>query len=118
MAHAFCYRELTLPAGETRWDLGKFAKAWIEVEEEKVTGVAAILNRIDIALYRCTTARGNAKMNQRLHAYLADQGLLGQDVFIQFSMGNPDQMCANWQEEMNNAGAVPANRYIIRVKPL
>lgn len=117
-AHEFCKRELTLSEGETEWNLGLFAKAWIETEDGEVTGVSAILNRIDIAVYRCTTARGNAKMNQRLHSYLADQGLLGQDVFIQFSSGDPAKMCANWDEEMNAAGAVPANRYMVKVKPL
>ena len=117
-AHEFCKRELTLPEGEKEWDLGRFFKAWIEVEDGEVKGVSAILHRIDIAVYRCSTARGNAKMNQRLHSYLADSGLLGQDVFIQFSSGDPLKMCANWEEEMHNAGAVPANRYMIRVKPL
>lgn len=117
-AHEFCKRELTLPEGETEWNLGNRLKAWIDVEDGKVTGVASLINRIDIVDYRCTTARGNAKMNQRLHSYLADQGLLGQDVFIQFSSGDPSKMCANWDEEMNAAGAVPANRYMVKVKPL
>lgn len=117
-AHDFCKRELTLPEGETEWNLHAFAKAWIEVEDGIVTGVSALLHRVDIAVYRCTTARGNAKMNQRLHSYLADQGLLGQDVFIQFSSGDLSKMCANWDEEMAKAEAKPANRYMVRVKPI
>ena len=117
-AHEFCKRELVLPEGETEWNLGTYFKAWIETEDGKVTGVSALLHRVDIAVYRCTTARGNAKMNQRLHSYLADQGLLGQDVFIQFSSGDSSKMCENWQEEMERAEAKPANRYIVRVKPI
>ena len=117
-AHEFCKRELILPEGETKWNLGDYFKAWIETEDGEVTGVSAILHRIDIAVYRCTTARGNAKMNQRLHSYLADQGLLGQDVFIQFSSGDPSKMCANWEEEMARAEARPANRFLVKVKSI
>lgn len=117
-AHDFCYRELTLPEGETVWNLNDRLKAWIEVEDGTVTGVASIIRRIDIVDYRCTTARGNAKMNQRIHSYLADQGIMGQDVFIQFSSGDPSKMCENWQEEMKAAGTRPANRYIVRVKAI
>ena len=116
-AHDFCQRELTLPEGETHWDLSAYFKAWVETEEGIVTGVAALIRRIDICVYRCTTARGTAKMHQRLQNYLADQGLLGQDVFIQFSNSDPDKMCANWQGEMEAAGAVPANRYLVKVRP-
>lgn len=117
-AHEFCQRELVLPEGEKEWDLGRYFRAWIEVTKGKVTGVTAILHRIDIAVYRSTTARGNAKLNQRLHSFLADQGLLGQDVFIQFASGDPSKMCANWAQEMKRAGARPANRYIVKVKPI
>ena len=117
-AHGYCRRNLVLPEGEKDWNLGLFAKAWVEVERGKVTGVSAIMNRVDIAVYSCSTARGNARMNQRLHSYLADQGLLGQDVFIQFSSGDPSRMCANWQKEIQRAKAVPANRYMVRVKPI
>lgn len=117
-AHDFCYRELTLPEGETVWNLADRIKAWIEIEDGKVCGVASIIRRIDIVDYRCTTARGNAKMNQRIHSYLADQGLLGQDVFIQFSSGDPSKMCENWREEMEAAQARPANRYMVRVKAI
>src|SRR5689334_1451085 len=47
-AHEFCKRELTLPEGETEWNLGDRLKAWIEVEDGEVTGVASIISRIDI----------------------------------------------------------------------
>jgi hypothetical protein len=117
-AHEFCKKELTLPEGETEWNLGDRLKAWIEVEDGEVKGVASIIRRIDIVDYRCTTARGNARMNQRIHSYLADQGLLGQDVFIQFSSGDPLKMCEGWQEEMKRAEARPANRYLVKVKPI
>jgi hypothetical protein len=115
-AHEFCKRELTLPEGEKEWNLDLFLKAWIEIEDGEVRGVSAILRRIDIAVYRCTTARGNAKMNQRLHNYLADQGLMGQDVFIQFA--KDDKMCEGWQEELEKAQAKPANRFIVKVRPI
>lgn len=117
-AHEFCKKEMALPDGETEWNLATRLKAWIELTDGNVTGVASIINRIDIVDYRSTTAKGNCKLNQRIHSYLADQGLLGQDVFIQFSSGDPSKMCANWEKEMERAGAKPANRYIIRVKPI
>jgi len=117
-AHEFCKKEMTLPEGETEWNLATRLKAWIEVTDGEVTGVASIINRVDIVDYRCTTARGNCKMNQRIHSYLADQGLLGQDVFIQFSGGDPSKMCEGWEAEMKRAEARPANRYMIRVKPI
>lgn len=124
-AHEFCKRELTLPAGDREWDLSRFFKAWIEVTNNKsnpagvVTGVTALLHRVDIAVYRSTTARGNAKLNQRLHSYLADQGLMGQDVLIHLSeKTDPSQMCANWEAEIKKAGIRPAERYLVRVKPI
>jgi len=117
-AHEFCKRELILPEGEKEWNLANRIKAWIEVTDGEVTGVASIINRIDIIDYRSTTAKGNCKLNQRIHSYLADQGLLGQDVFIQFSSGDLSKMCVNWEQEMKRAEARPANRYMVRVKPI
>lgn len=117
-AHEFCAQELTLPEGETEWDLSKFAKAWIAVKDGLVVGVTAYMLRVDIAVFRSVSDRATARLNHRLHSYFADQGLLGQDIFIQFSKQDEAKLCANWQKEFERAGISPANRYMVRVKPL
>ena len=117
-AHEFCQRELTLPEGETEWNLGRFAKAWIAVEDGEVVGVSAFLFRADIAVFRSKSNRATTRMNQRLHSYFADQGLLGQDIFIQFSAEDQAKLCSGWKKEFERAGLKPANRFLVRVKPL
>jgi len=117
-AHDFCKRELTLPEGETEWNLTLFAKAWIAIEENVVVGVSAFLFRADIAVFRSTSNKATTRLNQRLHSYFADQGLLGQDIFIQFAPQDQEKLCANWQEEFERAELTPANRFKVRVKPL
>ena len=117
-AHDFCRRELTLPEGETEWNLLLFAKAWIAADEGKVVGVSAFMFRADIAVFRSTSDKATTRMNQRLHSYFADQGLLGQDIFIQFSDKEKEKLCAGWKEEFERAQLRPANRYIVKVKAL
>lgn len=118
-AHEFCRKELTLPEGEKVWNLALFAKAWIAVEDELfVVGVSAFLFRADIAVFRSTCDKATTRMNQRLHSYFADQGLLGQDIFIQFSDKEKDRLCAGWKEEFDRAKLKPADRYLVRVKPI
>lgn len=115
-AHEFCKRELTLPEGETEWNLGLFRKAWIAVENGEVVGVSAFIFRADIAVFRSVSDRATTRMNQRLHSYFADQGLLGQDIFIQFSPEDQSKLCAGWKQEFERADLKPANRFLVRVK--
>ena len=117
-AHEFCQRELTLPEGETEWNLGVFAKAWIALEGEEVVGVSAFLFRADIAVFRSVSDKATTRMNQRLHSYFADQGLLDQDIFIQFSDKEREKLCAGWQQEFERAKLRPAERFLVKVKPI
>lgn len=117
-AHDFCKRELTLPKGETEWNLTLFAKAWIALEDGKVVGVTAFMFRADIAVFRSTNDKATTRMNQRLHSYFADQGLLGQDIFIQFSDKEKEKLCAGWKEEFERAKLRPADRFLVKVKPI
>lgn len=117
-AHEFCSRELTLPEGAAQWDLGMFAKAWIAVEGGKVVGVSAFMFRADISVFRSVSDKATTRMNQRLHSYFADQGLLNQDIFIQFSDKEKDKLCAGWKEEFERAKLIPADRFLVKVKPI
>lgn len=118
LAVDFCAREVV---GDV--NLVKFAKVFIsaEVDESErpinVEGVTGHIWRPDISLYRATTARATAKLHHRWHTYFADQGLLGEEVFIHLnSKDTPEQRCTNWNNELMAAQAIPADRYLVKVR--
>lgn len=118
MAVDYLMREVT---GDV--NLASFNRVFIaaEVDESgepvKVEGVTGFCMRPDIALYRATSAAATAKLHHRWHTYFADNGLLGQEVFLHLSdKESPEQRCSNWNQEMMKAEAVPADRYLVKVR--
>jgi hypothetical protein len=118
LAVDFCAREVA-----TEVDLSKFAKVFIAAEidaSEKpmnIEGVTGYVVRPDIALYRAVTDRATAKLHHRWHTFFADNGILGQEVFIHLSnKDTPEQRCASWDEQLKAAQATPADRYLVKVR--
>ena len=126
MALDFCKRELV--GGEV--NLSKFNRVWVAAEVDEggkpieILGITGWVYRVDIPVFRALNSAATAKLHQRLHTYFADQGCLGTmdgsvettEVFIHLSSKEtPEQRCANWSEELAAAGAVPADRFIVKV---
>lgn len=114
----FCSREV---AGDV--NLALFAKVFVAAELDdsdkptKVEGVTGYIMRPDISLYRAVTARATAKLHHRWHTFFADNGILGQEVFIHLSnKDTAEQRCNNWNNELMAAQAIPADRYLVKVR--
>lgn len=104
-------------------NLGLFQKVFVaaefneETETYTVEGVTGFIMRPDISLFRATSAAATAKLHHRWHTFFADNGILGQEVFIHLSeKEQPEQRCANWTQEMGKAEATPADRYLVKVR--
>lgn len=120
LAVDFCLREVT---GEI--NLTNFAKVYVAAEVDAqsrpiaVEGVTGYVMRPDICLYRALTARATAKLHHRWHSYFADNGILGHQVLIHLSSKEtPEQRCANWNNELMAAQAIPADRFLVEVRAL
>ena len=129
MALEFCRKELVQ---DENFNLARFNKAWVAAEvgddgkPTEILGITGYVYRIDIPVFRALNAAATAKLHQRLHTFFADNGCLGTidgsveptEVFIHLSSKEtPEQRCANWSEELMAAGAVPADRFIVKVAP-
>ena len=104
-------------------NLSTLAKVFVAVELDeddivtKVHGVTGIISRPDIPVFRATCAAATTKLHQRCHSYLADNGYLGQEVFIHLSNKElPEQRCAGYETEVEAAKLVPADRYLVKVR--
>jgi hypothetical protein len=109
--------------GGSEINLSLFNKVFVcaEVDENNdpvaVHGVTGYGLRVDIPLFRSTNPVATAKLHKRLHQTLADQGMLGQEVFIHISgKESEDQRWSSWHTELEKAGATPADRYKVVVK--
>lgn len=120
LAVEFCLREVN-----TEINLSNYEKVYVaaEVDETqkpvKVEGVSGYVWRPDICLYRAISARATAKLHYRWHTYFADKGILGQQVLIHLDgKETPEQRCANWNNELMAAKAVPADRFLVEVRAM
>lgn len=114
----FCAQQV---AGEV--NLASFAKVFVAAELDdsekpmKVEGVTGYVMRPDISLYRAITDRATVKLHHRWHTFFADNGILGQEVFLHLSSKDkPEQRCASWDQELKAAQAVVADRFIVKVR--
>lgn len=121
MAVDYCAREL---AGGQELNLSKFTKCWIAVEmnaEEykEVVGVTGFVWRIDIPVFRVTGTRVDyttRTMIDRIRTFFMDQGARGSEVFFHLSSKErPDQRCENWEKNLAASGAIPADRFSMKV---
>ncbi len=111
-AEAFAKRQIV---GEVNFV--KFNKVWVAMENGEVVGLAAYVTRADVPLFRTVTDRATTLIAHRLNDFFCDQGMRGQEVLLHLSSKEtPEQRCANWQKELEAAGAVPADRFSVVVK--
>lgn len=118
MAVDYCAREVN---GDV--NLSKFSKVFIAAEVDdsgqpmNVQGVTGYVLRPDIALYRSTSAAATAKLHHRWHTFFADNGIIGQEVFIHLNdKETPEQRCSKWHQELEAAQATPAHRFLVTVR--
>lgn len=118
LAIDFCARELVEEV-----NLAQFQKVFIAAEVDAqdepqiVKGISGFLWRPDIALFRATCASATTKLHHRWHTHFADNGLMGNQVLIYLNgKETSEQRCANWNNEMMSAEAIPADRYLVKVR--
>lgn len=124
-AISYCERELA----ETP-DFVRLNKIWVAVgnpvfEDGKfvsgeICGISGYVLKPDIPIFRVSgdnAARATKMLTDRYHAFFADQGLRGQEVFIHLSgKETPAQRCQKWTESLKATAAVPADRYAVTVR--
>jgi hypothetical protein len=119
LAIDFCAKQLTEEV-----NLSQFGKVFIAAETDNgtpvaVEGITGYAMRPDISLFRAISARATAKLHHRWHTFFADNGILGSDVFIHLSnKETPEQRCANWNNELMAALAIPADRFLVKVRAM
>lgn len=121
LAVEYCARELSEPVNFSQlWRVWVSAVVDAEGKPIEVTGITGAVYRPDITLFRVSgkNAKRSTKMlEERLHAFLADQGLRGAEVFIHISSKEtPEQRCPNWEDSLLSAKANPADRYSVIVR--
>jgi hypothetical protein len=105
-------------------NLSKFLKCWVEVvmdgsEYKEVTGFTGVVWRIDVPVFRVTGTnpdRCTMLLVNRLRSWLEDNGGRNTEVFLHISSKEtPEQRCAKWEESLKAVGAVPADRFSVKV---
>jgi hypothetical protein len=121
MAVDYCTKELQ---NGQELNLSKFTKAWVVVEMDgtdykEIHAIAGFVWRIDIPVFRST---GNhvdyttKLLIDRMRAFFQDNGARGTEVFLHISSKErPEQRCEKWQESLDSVGAVPADRFSVKV---
>jgi len=121
MAIDYCTRELK---DGKDLNIAKFAKCWVAVsmegeEYKEILGFMGFVWRIDLPVFRVTgdrTDRTTSLMAGRLHAFFQDQGARGTELFIHISSKErPEQRCGKWAESLAAEGAVPADRFAVKI---
>lgn len=121
LAVEYCRRELQ--DGDTL-NLAKFTKCWVVVEVENgeygsVVGISGFVWRLDIPVFRVSgenAVRATQKLTSRLRNYFQDIGARGQEAFLHISSKEkPEQRCQKWDESLTAVGAVPADRFSVKI---
>lgn len=102
--------------------LADFMKVWVACETDDsgtpiaVEGLLWSAQVIDFPGFRYRTPWAAKALIDRARSFLDDNGARGSDVFVHVSSTEgPEQKCEQWQDWINYTGAVPADRYRIRV---
>jgi len=121
MAVDYCKENLS-----DKVNLAKLNKVWVAATVDpagnplEITGITGWVYKVDIPVFRVTgdnAVRSTKMLEERLHAYFADQGMIGHEVFIHISSKEtPEQRCPNWEESLFDASATPADRFAITVR--
>ena len=121
MAVEYCARELQ---NGHELNLSKFQKVWVLVEMDgdeyaEIHGISGWVWRVDIPVFRVTgrqVDRGTIMLTERIRAFLQDNGARGSEAFLHISSKElPEQRCENWDKSLEMVGAVPADRFSVKV---
>ena len=105
-------------------NLSKFNKVWVAVsmrgeEYLEIIGITGWVWKPDVPMFRVTgkhAVKATKLMEQRLQAFFEDNGARGGEVFLHISSKEtPEQRCPKWQESLKAAGAVPADRFSVKI---
>lgn len=107
-------------------ELEKLAKTWavVEMDGEKIVGVSGLAayagNIPDVSIFRVTgdnAKRATQMLYDRLNGFFADNGMRGHQVFLYLNeKESPEQRCPQFEESLNEVGAVPAMRMAVTVR--
>lgn len=99
-----------------------FMKVWVACQTDDagkavaVEGVLWSAQCIDFPGFRYKTPWAAKALIDRARSFLDDNGARGSDVFVHVSSTEgPEQKCSAWQDWITYTGAVPADRFKIRV---
>jgi hypothetical protein len=116
LAVDYCSRELQ---DGKDLNLAKFTKAWVVLDDGMPVGISGFVWKIDIPVFRTTGKKVDIithKLIERMRSYFQDNGARGTEVFLHISSKErPEQRCEKWQESLALVGAVPADRYSVKV---
>ena len=116
MAVDYCQRELQ---GGSEINFAKFTKVWVVREDEEIVGIAGFVWRLDVPVFRVTgkhADRATAALVDRIRGHFQDIGARGMEAFVHISSKErPEQRCDKWQESLSRIGAVPADRFTVKI---
>jgi hypothetical protein len=119
LAMEFCDREF----GQNSVRLSDYTTVWVAVKGEpgeipECVGVQGLRYHLDLGLHHVkSTSKGHdcgvsAKLIHRLNDFLHDRGYCGLDLMVFCEQDN----LGNWKKFFESMGAVPAQRFLMRVK--
>lgn len=116
MAVDYCARELQ---GGSELNLAKLAKVWVVKEDDEIVGISGFVWRLDVPVFRATgkhADRATMALIDRLRGHFQDLGARGMEAFVHLSSKEtPEQRCDKWQESLDRVGAVPADRFAVKI---
>ena len=112
----YCRRELQ---DGDKINLVQFAKCWVVLRGEEAIGFAGYVLRPDVPVFRVSgdaAVRATAMLADRMRSFFQDNGCRGQEVFLHISSKEkPEQRCEKWESSLEAVGAIPADRFSVRV---
>lgn len=120
MALDYISREMAEP-----FEPAHLQKCWVVAEmwegkPVQIHGISGYVMRPDIPVFRVSgdnAKRATKMLVERMNGYFSDQGCRGFEVFIRISSKeSPEQRCEAWQESLEAVGAVPADRFSVKVR--
>lgn len=121
LAVEYCARELA-----EQINFVKLNKVWVTaiIDEAgnptEITGITGYVMKLDVPVFRVSgefAVRSTKMLEERLHAFFADQGWRGTEVFLHISSKEtPEQRCEKWEQSLVDAKANPADRYSVIVR--
>jgi hypothetical protein len=118
LADSFCRAELSEYP-----EFKSYRKIWVTVvidndgEMLRVSGFQALMTVVDLPISRYTDSKSAKLLSERVDSYCADNGLRGAPVFVYLSSKEkPEQRCRDWVKWLKFWNAVPADRFLVRVR--